>query len=74
VLVALQSLNLSGTEVTDLEPLRRLQALQLLDLAGTHLASLEPVYNLPDLHLEGDLAQDLLDQFVQHRKEKRLPY
>jgi hypothetical protein len=45
----LQTLNLSGTRVSDLEPLKVLTALQELDLSFTQVSSLEPLRGLAAL-------------------------
>ena len=45
----LQSLNLSGTNVTDIEPLKGLTALQRLDLSRTKVTDLGPLKGLSAL-------------------------
>jgi Leucine-rich repeat (LRR) protein len=71
----LQSLDLAQTPVISLEPLRALTALQSLDVSGTKVPSLEPVYDLPDLHIRnaGNIAETVLNPFIEHRKERQLP-
>jgi Leucine-rich repeat (LRR) protein len=48
-LTALQSLNLSGTNVADVGPLKGLTALRSLDLSHTHVTDLGPLKGLPNL-------------------------
>jgi Leucine-rich repeat (LRR) protein len=48
-LSALTSLNLSSTQVTDLEPLKGLTALTSLNLSNTHAANVEPLRDLTAL-------------------------
>ena len=44
-----ETLNLSGTQVSGLEPLQRLTQLQVLDLRGTQVADLAPLRSLTQL-------------------------
>jgi hypothetical protein len=61
-LTALQTLDLSGTPVADLEPLKGLTALQALDLPNTQVADLGPLKGLTALQtldLSGTAVADL---------------
>jgi Leucine-rich repeat (LRR) protein len=55
-LTALQTLNLSGTQVANIEPLKGLTALQNLYLLGTQVANIEPLKGLTKLQ-NLDLSQ-----------------
>jgi hypothetical protein len=49
--ITLQSVNLSGTKVASVEPLKGLTALQSLDLSDTPVASVEPLKGLTALQM-----------------------
>ncbi len=57
----MQGLHLGGTQVSDLEAIKRLGSLQRLDLGGTKVSDLEPIKGLSGLQwldLEGTQVPD----------------
>jgi Leucine-rich repeat (LRR) protein len=69
----LQSLDLSGTTVTDIEPLKGLTVLELLDLSRTNVTDLGPVYDLPHLRIKAKDSPPV-QHFRDYRRERKLPY
>ena len=57
-LTALQTLNLAGTQVSDVTPLAGLTALQTLNLAGTQVSDVTPLAGLTALRIRGLRRQD----------------
>lgn len=62
-LTRLESLDLSGTQVSNLEPISRLRGLQRLDISRTKVTDLRPIENIKSLRhifMDGTDVEDLL--------------
>ncbi len=71
-LTALKSLDLSGTNVTDLEPLRGLVDLRSLQLSSEPAIDLTPVEALPHLEVVEGLSDAELQELNMHRERQGL--
>ncbi|MEI7724601.1 MAG: leucine-rich repeat domain-containing protein [Bacteroidota bacterium] len=58
----LKEVNVSGTGITDLMPLRNLNKLEILDISNTRVSNLEPLHyciHINQLRMKGTLVSDL---------------